>query len=53
VCAQCGQNRNKTETVEFSLILTETVFMLLIVESDLTAVNVYMHNKTVSKDNQQ
>jgi hypothetical protein len=44
LCAQYGQNRNKTETVELSHIL-------VIVESDLTAVNVYIHNITVSMDN--
>lgn len=48
MCVQYGQNRNKTETVELSHILTETVCMLVIV---LTAVIVYIHNKTVSMDN--
>lgn len=51
MCAQCGQNRNKTETVELSHILTETLYMLVIVQSNLTAINVYIHNKTVSMDN--
>jgi hypothetical protein len=51
VCALCGQNRNKTETVELSHILTETVYILVIVESNLTALSVYIHNKTVSMDN--
>jgi hypothetical protein len=51
MCAQCGQNRNKTETVELSHILTETMYSLDIVESDSTAVNVYIHNKTLSMDN--
>lgn len=51
MCAQCGQNRNKTATGELSHMLTETMYMLDIVESDLTVVNVYIHNKTVNMDN--
>jgi hypothetical protein len=46
-----GQNRNKEETFELSHLLTEILYMVYGVESDLTAVNMYTHNKTVSMGN--
>jgi hypothetical protein len=45
----CAQNRNTAGTAEHSHVLTETVFMLDVIESVLNTINVYIHNKTVNE----